>query len=169
MGSIFGIDCSLDILGGGGGWVVVCGFVGRSRLAGPVGMCGGDGNGSRLGTSCSKICCAVRLLSGLPGVGLLGAGPASGLGLRGYSPGAGLLIYCSSAGQRISISKNSGVLISLLSSDGGSGGDSISMSRPAFLSSSSSFRCSCSGVANVLGGPTRSQVNLWYRPLLLLR
>jgi len=168
LGSIFGIDRSLDILGGGGGWVVVCGLGDRSGLAGRVGVCGGNGDGSRLGTSCSKICCAVRLLSRLPGLGLLGAGPASGLGLRVNSPSAGLLIYCSSTGQRISISKSSGVLISLLSSDGGSGGDSISMSRPAFLSSSSSFCCSCSGVANVLGGPTRSQVNLWYRPLLLL-
>jgi len=131
-------------------------------------VCGGDGDGSRLGTSCSKLCCAVRLLSGLPGLGLLGTGPASRLGLRGNSLGAGLLIYCSSAGQRISISKSSSILISLLSSDGGSSGDAISMSRPAFLRSSSLFRCSCSGVANVLGGPTRSQVNLWYRPLLLL-
>ena len=160
MGSIFGIDCSLDILGGGGGWVVVCGLGGRSGLAGRVGVRGGDGDGSCLGTSCSKICCAIRLLSGLSGLGLLDAGPASGLGLLGNSPGAGLLIYCSSAGQRISISKSSCSLISLLSSDGGDGRDSISMSRSAFLSSPASFCCSCSGVTSVLGGPTRSQVNL---------
>jgi len=150
----------LDILGGGGGWVVVCGLGGRSGLSGRVGVCGGDGDGSRLGTSCSKICCAVRLLSGLSGLGLLGAGPASGLGLLGNSPGAGLLIYCSSAGQRISKSKGSCSLILSSSSDGGSGGDSISISRPAFLSNSASFCCSCSGVASVLGGPARSQVNL---------
>jgi len=150
----------LDILGGGGCWVVVCGLGGRSGLAGQVGVCGGDSDGSRLGTSCSKICCAVRLLSGLSGLGLLGAGPASGLELRGNSPGASLLIYCSSTGQRISKSKGSCSLLLLSSSDGGDGGDSISMSRSAFLSSSASFCCSCLGVASVLGGPTRSQVNL---------
>jgi len=109
----------------------VCGLGGRSGLVGRVGVCGGDGDGSCLGTSCSKICCAVKLLSGLPGLGLLGAGPASGLGLRGNSPGAGLLIYCRSAGQRISMSKSSSVLISLLSRDGADGGDSMSISKPA--------------------------------------
>ena len=93
MGSIFGIDCPLDILGGGGGWVVLCGLGGRSGLAGRVGMCGGDGNRSRPGTRCSKISCTVKLLSGLSGLRLLGAGPASLLGLRGNSSGAGLLIY----------------------------------------------------------------------------
>jgi len=160
LGSIFGIDHFLDILGGGGGWVVACGLGGWLGLAGRVGVCGGDGDGSRLETSCSKICCAVKLLSGLSGLGLLGAGPASGLGLLGNSLGTGLLIYCSSAGQRISKSKGSYSLILLASSDGGSGEDSISMSRPAFLSSSASFCCSCSGVASVLGGPTRSQVSL---------
>ena len=130
MGSIFGIDRSLDILGGGGGWVVICELGGRSGLTGRVGVCGGVGDGSHLGTSCSKICCAVRLLSELSGLGLLGAGPASGLGLHGNSPAAALLIYCSSAGQRISKSKYSCLLISLWSSDGGDGGDLIFMSRP---------------------------------------
>jgi len=131
LGSIFGIDRSLDILGGGGGWVVVRGLGGRSELAGRVGVRGGDGDGFRLGTSCSKICCAVRLQSGLSGLGLLGVGPASGLGLCGNSPGAGLLIYCSSAGQRISKSKGSCSLILSSSSDGGDGGDSIFISKPA--------------------------------------
>jgi len=131
LGSIFGIDRSLDILGGGGGWVVVRGLGGRSGLAGRVGVHAGDGYGSRLGTSCSKICCAVRLLSGLSGLGLLGASPAFGLGLLGNSPGAGLLIYCSSAGQRISRSKGSCSLIFLSSSDRADGGDSMSISKPA--------------------------------------
>jgi len=128
LGSIFGIDRSLDILGGG--WVVVCGLGGQSGLIGRVGVCGGGGDGLRLGTNCSKICCAVRLLSGLSGLGLLGAGPASGLGLRGNSPGAGLLIYCST-GPRISKSKGSFSLILSSSRDGGDGGDSISISNPA--------------------------------------
>jgi len=131
LGSIFGIDRSLDILGGGGGCVVICGLRGRSELASRVGVCEGDGDRSRLETSCSKICCAVRLLSGLSGLGLLGAGPASGLGLRGNSPGAGLLIYCRRAGQRISKSKGSSSLIFSSSSDRADGGDSISISKPA--------------------------------------
>jgi len=149
-------------LGGGGGWAVVCGLGGRSGLAGRVGVCGGDGDGSRLRTSCSKICCVVRLLSGL-----------SGLGLRGNSLSAGLLIYCRSTGQRISMSNSSCSLISLLSSDGGGGGPySRLVSSPASWSSKLALRScsisSCSVVASVLGGPTHSQVNLWYRPLLLL-
>jgi len=163
LGSIFGIDRSLDILGGRGSWVIVCELGGRSELAGRVGVYGGDCDGSRLGTSCSKICCAVRLLSGLSGLGLLSAGPASGLGLLENSPGAGLLIYCSSAGQRISKSKGSGSLILSSSSDGGRGGDSISMSKPASWSSRLAlWSCSISScllVASVLGGPNRSQVS----------
>ena len=131
MGSIFGIDRSLDILGGRGGWVVVYGLGSRSGLASGVGVCGGDGDGLLLGTTCSKICCAVSLLSGLSRLGLLGACPASGLRLRGNSPGAGLLIYCSSAGQRISKWKGSCLLILLSSSDGGKSGHSMSISKPA--------------------------------------
>jgi len=111
--------------------VVLCGLGGRSGLAGRVGVRRGDGDGSRLETSCSKICCAVRLLSGLPRLGLLGVGPASGLELPGNPPGAGLVIYCSSASQRISKSKGSCSLILSSSSDGGDGGDSISISKPA--------------------------------------
>jgi len=111
--------------------VIVCGLGGRSGLLGRIGVRGGDGDGSRLGTNCSNISSAVRLLSGLSGLGLLGAGPSSGLGLRGNSPGAGLLIYCSSAGQRISKSKGSCSLILSSSSDGGEGGDLMSISKTA--------------------------------------
>jgi len=153
----------LDILRGGGGWVVVYGLGGRSRLAGRVGVCGGDGDGSRLGTSYSKICCAVRLLSGLSRLELLGVGPASGLGLCRNSLGAGLLIYCSSAGQRISKSKGSCLLILSSSSDEGGCSDSRSVSSPASWSFRLALRScsisSCSLVASVLGGPNRSQVS----------
>ena len=133
----------------------------------------GDGDGSRLGTSCSKICCAVKLLSRLPGLGPLDIGPASRLGLLGNSPGTSLPIYCSSAGQRISMSKSSSVLISLLCSDGGRGRlFSRSVSSPTSWSSKLALRnssiSSCWVVASVLGSPTPSQVNLWYQPLLLL-
>ena len=164
MGSIFGINRSLDILGGGGGGVVVCGLGGRSGLAGQVGMCGGDGDGSRLGTSYTKICCAVRLLTGLSGLGLLGVGPASGLGLHRNSLGAGLLIYCSSAGQRISKSKGSCSLILSSSSDRGRGRpNSRSVSSPATCSSRLALRIcsisSCLVVASVLGGSNQSQVS----------
>ena len=143
--------------------MVVCGLGGRSGLAGRVGVRAGDGDGSRLGTSCSKICCAVRLLPGLSGLGLLAAGPASKLGLRGNSPGAGLLIYCSSAGQKISKSQGSCSLIFLSSSDGADGGDSISISKPASWRSKLALRSSsissCLLVASVLEGPDRLQVS----------
>ena len=66
------------------------------------------------------------------------------------------------------MSKSSCSLISLLSSDGGEGGDSMSILRPAFLSDLASFCCCCSGVASVVVGLTRSQVNMWYRLLFLL-
>jgi len=144
--------------------VIACGLGGRFGLLGWVGIRGGNGDGSRLETNCSKICCAVRLLSGLSGLGLLGAGPASGLGLRGNSPGAGLLIYCSRAGQSISKSKGSCSLILSSSSDRGRGKlDSRSVSSPAACSSRLAlWLCSissCSLVASILWGPNRSQVS----------
>jgi len=173
LGSIFDIDHSLDVLGGRGGWVVICGLGGWLGLAGRVGVCGGDGDRLYLGTSCSKICCAIRWLSGLSGLRVLGAGPASGLGLRGNSPGAGLLIYCGSIGQRISKSKCSCSLILSSSSNRCRGRpNSRLVSSPAACSSRLALLIcsisSCSVVASVLGGLTRSQVNLWYWPLLLL-
>lgn len=58
------------------------------------------------------------------------------------------------------MSKSSYSLILLLSSNGGEVGDSISMSRPAFLSSSTSFGCSCSSGASVSGGLTLSEFNM---------
>ena len=113
------------------------------------------------------------MLTGISGLGLLGADLAFGLELCGNSPSTGLLIYCSSPGQRISKSKGSCSLILLSSRDGGGGGPySRLVSSPASWSSKLALRSclisSCLVVASVLGGPTHLQVNQWYRPLFLL-